>query len=439
MMKKIILFTLTIGWAINLFSQDLNYAKNVIQKLCDPEMEGRGFVKAGDKKAAYYIDGEFRKFKLMAYDTFVDAVKDYQKKFTQNFHIQANTFPEVVRIKLDGKVVLVPGIDYLISPSSSEFNTKEVGIVFLTKENLKNEKAYDLFLYKDYIKMALVIDKEIFEKMPKNEFYERVLRNEIKADMLIFLETKPNLSWGYSPGADKYPTLTILKSKFPATTSKLELTINRKQIFDYESQNVVGYVKGKTSPDSIIIIGAHYDHLGRMGKDTYFPGANDNASGAAMVLDLAKYYSKPENKPDYTMVFIAFGGEEANFAGSKYFIDHPYFPLKNVTFMINLDLMGTGEKGMTVVNGNIFPHYLEILKSINAEKKYLPEILSRGTAPISDHHYFTENGVKCFYFYLMGNYPWIHNVEDKFEKLNLAGYEGTFKLITEFVMKLQQK
>jgi aminopeptidase YwaD len=437
-MKKLSTLLMGLFLTYSLFSQDINYARNVIQKLCSPEMMGRGYVKSGDKKAAYFIEGEFIKFNLQAYDTFTDAQNTLQKKFTQTFKIKASTYPENLTLKLD-KVPLVPGVDYIIAPNSSEFKTKQLGLVFLTKDNLKNEKTYDEFLYKDYVSMALVIDDEVFSKMPQNDFYDRVLKNEMRAEVIIFLQNKQFFSWGFSPTAINYPTLYIQKSKFPLNTKTMELTINRKQIYDYETQNVVGYIPGKKSPDSIIVIGAHYDHLGMMGKDTYFQGANDNASGTAMLLDMAKYFNKKENLPDYTLVFIAFGAEEANLQGSKYFTEHPYFPLKNLTFMINLDLMGTGDKGMMVVNGKVYTSYFDQLKSINNNKKYLLDVQSRPAAPISDHAPFYEKGIKSFYFYLLGDYPNYHDVYDKFDKISLAGYEGSFKLITDFVKSLQKK
>src|SRR6201999_64747 len=99
------------------------------------------------------------------------------------------------------------------------------------------------------------------------------------------------------------------------TVDEIEVSVGAKFIRNYTSQNVIGYVKGKDNPDSFIVFTAHYDHLGQMGKKVYFPGANDNASGVAMLLSLARYYSKPEHKPKCSIVFIAFGGEEVALLG----------------------------------------------------------------------------------------------------------------------------
>ena len=87
-----------------------------------------------------------------------------------------------------------------------------------------------------------------------------------------------------------------------------------------------------------------------MGKNTFFPGANDNASGVAMLLQLANYYSKPENQPDYSICFIAFTGEELGLLGSKYYVQNPLFPLNQIKLLINMDMVGTGDEGITIVN-----------------------------------------------------------------------------------------
>ncbi len=88
---------------------------------------------------------------------------------------------------------------------------------------------------------------------------------------------------------------------------------------------MIATIKGTAIPDSFLVFSAHYDHLGQMGKDIYFPGANDNASGTSMLLNLAKYYS--QNRPKYSVLFIAFGGEEAGLIGSEYYVKNPLVPL----------------------------------------------------------------------------------------------------------------
>src|SRR6185295_17501176 len=109
--------------------------------------------------------------------------------------------------------------------------------------------------------------------------------------------------------------------------------------------------------------------------------------------------SKKENQPGCSIVFIAFAGEEAGLIGSKYYTDHPLFPLARIKFLINLDLLGTGDDGMMVVNATEYPNQFHLLDSINSVHQFLPKLGQRGKAKNSDHYYFTEHAVPSFFFY----------------------------------------
>ena len=189
-------------------------------------------------------------------------------------------------------------------------------------------------------------------------------------------------------------------------------------------------VKGTALPDSFIFITAHYDHLGGMGKDTYFPGANDNASGDALLLSLAKYYAAHPAK--YSIGFILFAGEEAGLVGSKYYTENPIVPLKQIRFLINTDLAGTGDEGITVVNATEFPNEFALMNKINDEYKYLVKINPRGKAANSDHYFFTEKGVPAFFFYTLGGIKAYHDVFDKASTLPLNEQDHLDSLLIKF-------
>ena len=136
-------------------------------------------------------------------------------------------------------------------------------------------------------------------------------------------------------------TIDLLKDSFPGEKNHIEVDIENRFFKAFKSQNLCGYVQGTQFPDSFVVFTAHYDHLGAMGKDAYFPGANDNASGVSMLLNLARYYKAHPAK--YSVVFLFFSGEEAGLLGSKYYSEHPLFPLSTIKFLTNLDLLGTGD------------------------------------------------------------------------------------------------
>jgi Zn-dependent M28 family amino/carboxypeptidase len=212
--------------------------------------------------------------------------------------------------------------------------------------------------------------------------------------------------------------------------STIKVNIENEMVNDFKTGNICGIVKGTLKPDSVIVYTAHYDHLGGMGSEIYFPGANDNASGVTEVLTLAKYYAA--HPQPYSMAFILFAGEEAGLLGSKYFAENPLIPLKNIRFLINLDLEGTGIEGITVVNAIVYPNEFTMLKQINEKSKYLVKVNSRGKAANSDHYFFTEKGVPAFYMYTLGGIKAYHDIYDVSATLPLTEYENEFNLLVRF-------
>jgi len=246
----------------------------------------------------------------------------------------------------------------------------------------------------------------------------------------IILYTSDKLTWECSTFLNVRPVLIIHKEIDLKNLNSVELNIENKFIKEYETQNIIGYLKGKLQPDSFVVILAHYDHLGMMGKETCFPGANDNASGVAMLLNLAKYYSK--TKPNYSMVFIALSAEEVGLYGAKEFTDNPLIKLEKIKFLINFDLAGTGEEGIRVVNGSIYKDRFDLLTKINNENKLLPKVDIRGAACNSDHCLFYQKGVPCFYIYTQGGIKAYHDVYDKFETLPFTKFTNYCTLMIKF-------
>ncbi len=173
-----------------------------------------------------------------------------------------------------------------------------------------------------------------------------------------------------------------------------------------------------------------------MGSETYFPGANDNASGVAFLLSLAKYYAA--NPQPYSMAFICFAAEEAGLVGSKYFTENPVVPLEQIRFLINIDMVGTGETGITVVNGSLHTREFGMLNRINDQKKYLPKINARGKAANSDHYFFSEKGVPAFFIYTQGGISAYHDIYDKASTLPLTEFPNLFKLFVAFNKSLME-
>lgn len=419
----------------NLFSfsqgQVYQYARKIVDTLASESMHGRGYVNDGDKIAANYIRSEFQK----------SGLQSFQEDFYQKFNFSINTIPFVSSFYCTAfKRELVPGKDYIVSSSScsSQSRAPISKVLLLDSATYFNPKKLHSFLKKVNVYCFVAVNLNKVSDAEIVAFFSNKKKN---FRGLIFLK-KGKLTHTCSQKVDEFPSVQLLvpdtmniKEAFKKCYADLYLT--NKFIPDYQSQNVIGYVKGSIYPDSFIVFSAHYDHLGQMGSKVYFPGANDNASGCAMLLNLAKHYSQPENKPKCSIVFIAFAAEEVGLLGSKYFTEHPLFPLKNTKFVFNMDIMGTGEEGITVVNGSVFKAEFDKLKQINIENAFIKDVKVRGKAANSDHYYFSEKGVKAFFIYTMGGIKAYHDIYDRPETLPLNEFEDLFKLTTQFGNYLQ--
>lgn len=419
---RFLLFLLLASFQFACFSQDLQYARSIVDTLAS-SMSGRGYVRNGDGKAADYIVNEFKKMGL----------KSYPKSYLQEFTTPVNTFPGAMHLIINGKT-LNPGEDFLIDPTSPavEGNFEAVSLSaedFLDEGQLifKLKDSFGKFLVIGAFDRADFSDEEL-EKIDEIIYFLKYNENSPAVGTIVLSYEK--LTWSAAISQSASPVFTIKVDSLYEPVEKIAVEVDAQFIKTYKSQNVVGYVAGK-SDDSLIVMTAHYDHLGMMGAATMFPGANDNASGVAMLLNLAQYYT--ENEPDFTIVFIAFAGEELGLLGSNHFTEKPLFPLKKIKFLINFDISGTGEEGIQVVNGSVYKDKFDKLQSINDTENLLQQVKIRGEACHSDHCMFYRKGVPSFFIYTLGGIQAYHDIYDKAETLPLTEFEDYFILVTKFI------
>lgn len=416
-------------------AQDKAYARKIIDTLASPSMHGRGYVNDGDKIASDYIANEYKSFGLLSFEK--------SGSFFQEFSFPVNTFPGRVEMTFyfpgGAKEKCEPGDKFLVRSSSPSIKG-HFKVVRLDSSIARSRTKWDEFIATDHKKMFVLVDtagvrdKQDLLRMTNFVKYPVNVKGILLPVKLDHIEGSDNCTkltpWDFSMVQSTVPVIEIDPSLARAT--EIDVRIGAKFIKSYTSRNVVGYVRGSEQPDSFMVFTAHYDHLGQMGKNVYFPGANDNASGIAMMLNLAKYYSLPENTPKYSIAFIAFSAEEVGLIGSNYFTKNPLFPLARIRFLINMDILGTGDEGITVVNATLFNKEFVKLKAINDTNHYLPLVKPRGKAAISDHHFFTEKGVPCFYMYTLGGIKAYHDTCDRRETLPLTEFDDLFRLIRDF-------
>jgi aminopeptidase YwaD len=419
-MRKLV-FTLLVGCAFNATSQ-IEEVRRITQRLCAPEMHGRGYVNMGDSIAAAFIANEFKAL----------GIQPLKGGYFQEFEHTVNTFPGAMSLRYSQKR-LTPGVHFMVDPSSSgveaTLKPKKVSIeTILNQEELALEIRR---INKDKELNCIALD---FTKATGDTLKKIAgLSKEISKFLPVIEITNQKFTWSVSSERLPNPLILIQDSVYQ-DGQNLKTDIQTNLWEGYTSRNVIAFLPGTKGAKKTIVFTAHYDHLGRMGELTYFPGANDNASGTAMLLTLAKYFK--EHPVNVNILFIAFAGEEAGLLGSEHFVNHPTYPLKKMNFLVNLDIMGSGEEGITVVNATLFADQFKLLQEINTEKGLLTQVKSRGPAQNSDHYWFTEKGVPAFFIYTMGSNKNYHDVFDTYENLTFSEYNDITSLLSEFVLRL---
>lgn len=418
---KILIFTLLLVFSLENFSQNLENTKRRIEILSSKKFAGRGYVGNAAEISANYLARELKSIGLQGFNN----------TYFQEFYYPVNTFPSKLIVKLDNKK-LKAGEDYLIGPASPKLK-KEFELWKPDSLVLNDTLAFMKLVRdeKNLNSLLFVIDYAQTENIDIKKFYINnfLLKNSVFAGIVELIPDE--LMWSVSTKQQKYPVVKIKRESFNFDAKTLFLDVKSEMRYSFSAKNLIAFIPGET--EEFIVFTAHYDHLGKMGKNVYMPGAQDNASGTAFLLDLADYYSK--NKPKYSIAFMFFFGEEAGLLGSLYYVFNPIFDLNKIKVLINIDMAGTGDEGIMIVNA-ASPKYnkeWDLFEKINSENDYFEILKSRDVAANSDHYPFHEMGVRSLFIYTMGGKTYYHHPKDKLETLNFAGYHQLFKLLTNFV------
>jgi Zn-dependent M28 family amino/carboxypeptidase len=217
-----------------------------------------------------------------------------------------------------------------------------------------------------------------------------------------------------------------------------------------DAYNVIGILEGNDAvlKNEAIVVGAHYDHLGKGGQGSLavnsteiHHGADDNASGTAALLELARRFAKEKNNKR-TIIFIAFGGEEEGLLGSKSYVNNPVFPLEKTVAMLNMDMVGRlNEKKLTVGGIGTASEWKNLVTEKNYVSRQMPETFIPRISAFAGAEYFSlqlnEEGFgpsdhSSFYgkqipvlFFFTGTHGDYHKPTDTADKIN---YDGLAKI-----------
>ena len=201
--------------------------------------------------------------------------------------------------------------------------------------------------------------------------------------------------------------------------------------------NVVGFIKGKKNADKYIIITAHYDHIGVRNGEV-FNGADDNASGTSALFAMAEYFSK--NKPNNSLIFVAFDGEESGLQGAKKFVENLPVKKESVLLNINMDMISHNDKNELYASGTRhYPNLKSYLEILAASKDTKIKLLIGHDQPNppqddwtnqSDHYAFHQAKIPFIYFGVEDHKDY-HRATDEFQNINQIFYVHAVETILE--------
>ncbi len=435
-----------------------------VEYLSSKELQGRLSGSTGYYKAADFFAKEFISLGLKPVSN---------GSFFQKFLIEYNEIKkaEFYIIKNNVKEKLILGKDYVCRGFTGSGKIKS-NIVFCGYGISEPSLGYDD--YKDIDvngKVVLVFKQQPDWNLSPYSKWDPSLRNKaytayMKGAVGILFVPKPNAPEKQKPigsvmdgegvQLNNFPMLQIdysvaeelLREDYKLSLSDLQNEIDTKKIpiskvcstvveidivseYSYHrtTMNVLGLLEGTDEDlkNEYIIISAHLDHVGGQAGEIYFPGANDNASGSAAVLEIARAFLNSEELPKRSILFLLFSNEETGMQGAKFFVNNSVVPLDKIIAVLNMDCIASGDS-IRVGNGLSSPELWKIARSIDSvyTKSMVEGTWAGGGADLTP---FYEKGINGLYFVTTNGYQHLHLTTDKPETLNLPLFEKTVRLV----------
>lgn len=207
---------------------------------------------------------------------------------------------------------------------------------------------------------------------------------------------------------------TMKPRSFPIAGKKISMAIYFKTE-PIDAYNLVAKVEG-SDPElkkEVVIVGAHYDHMGKKIRGQLYPGADDNASGTAGVIELARAFQNLQVKPKRSILFLLFTAEEKGLYGSRFYVDHPIFPVEKTRALINLDMIGRNNVDQVSMLGRYhYPKLWDIVDAANRASGNMEiNFNAEGSLRRSDQMPFLRKKIPSLYFN-SGYHDQYHRPED---------------------------
>ena len=392
-----------------------------ISFLADDKLEGRRAGSNGEKLAREYISNEFSKAGITPKGTngYYQPFEIYEgKQINAATHFIINNNPLLIS-KDFFPLVYSANISLEALPAIA-VQESDMPWFYDLKDGLEENKNNTHFDINEYVRANA--------KKAKNRGSSAIILYNTSA-------IEDQLQFNPKDKSEKLeiPVVYVSKETAKKYFADVSATLDIKLKIDIGDKirtgnNVVGYIDNGAA--STIILGAHFDHLGygedgnfmlRTGEKLIHNGADDNASGTAALIVLAKMLKQSKQKNN-NYLFIAFSGEELGLNGSKYFTENPTIDLRTVNYMINMDMVGRlndSTKVLTVGGYGTSPQWSNVINLNDKKSPFIIKIDSSGTGP-SDHTSFYRKDIPVLFFFT-GLHSDYHKPTDDADKINYTG------------------
>lgn len=406
--------------SLPLSAQDLPRYKRIVRQLSSAKYQGRGYAREGIRKAGSFLVKEFQK-------AGVDEV------FYQPFTLDINTFPGNMKLSVDGRK-LQAGRDFTVREYNpavhGEYNLYHIDTLHYDFQRIKADLA------RPENQGAFIVCDFWFPYNHRKDFSFLQNPDSTHIGGMLYTWNEPLKFYkAYGERVMKLPSIWTLASVLPEDAKTIRADIDQHFFKDYQTDNVIAKVAGERH-DSCLIFTAHYDHLGNLGKKVYYAGANDNASGTAAIVMLARHYAR--QRPKFDTYFIAFSGEDAYLRGSRWYVDHPLVPLSRIKYLFNIDMIGDNNPQLHCEPSEAGAWAFPVLEQLNRQGGYFGGLKLAKLEEKSDHYPFAVRGVPCIFFENEEGdaFPFYHTPQDTYKTIRFDTYVPLFHLITDFVKTL---
>ncbi len=410
-----------------------------IQYLADDKLEGRRAGSEGEQLAMEYIIGQFKAIGLSPKGT---------EYYPQSFEINEGKKIDSITYFIINNNKLETGKDYFPFPFSPDKKIEALPAIAIQEadmpwfvdlaEPLEENKNNPHFDMEEYIRTNS-------KKAADRGASAVILYNSSGIDDKLVFNGKDKSE--QSPVPVIYITTETAKKYFKDKTATLDIKFRTSiSVKNRIGHNVVGYIDNRAA--TTVILGAHFDHLGygqdgnsmlRTGEKLIHNGADDNASGTAALIELARILKTSKAKNN-NYLFIAFSGEELGLFGSKYFTDHPTIDLSTVNYMLNMDMVGRlndSTKVLAVGGYGTSPKWASVINTQDKKLPFVIKIDSSGSGP-SDHTSFYRKDIPVLFFFT-GQHRDYHRPSDDADKINYTGELNVVNYINSIINNLDKE